>query len=89
MKYEGSTQICGALKWQQRFLREVQRGKDFRLCGGKIYKYGCFDDAVKRFDGKMLIDDSAKSSKGNYSNYMNELVLFILVIFTQTSFRYV
>ena len=71
-KYDGSTQICGVPKFEHEDLVAIEQNRNSRLCDMVFLKRGCYKNVDKRIGGRILIDESYKSSKANYSDIMKE-----------------
>ena len=71
-KYDGSTQICGIPKLEHEDLTDIEQNRDSLLCYMVFLKRGCYENAAKSLGGKVLIDESYKSNKANYSDFLKE-----------------
>ena len=71
-KYNGSTQICGIPKLEHEDLTDIEQNRDSLLCYMVFLKRGCYENAAKTLGGKVLIDESYKSNKANYSDILKE-----------------
>ena len=72
-KCKGSNQTCSDLGSKRELIIDREKAKKLGLCGNRIVKKGCFDNAQTQLGGKMLIDDEDKVHRTvNYSNNMHE-----------------
>ena len=72
-KCKDSDQMCGAPGSKREIIIDREKARKLGLCGNRIVKKGCYDNAQTQLGGKMLIDDEDKVHRTvNYSNNMHE-----------------